>query len=268
MKTIAAVALIAACAACHAGTNRFLFSFDPTKLKTEQRGTMTLFKYNDGSCRFVEQAAGAPVLPSVVYNVVMPKGAVYKSCRSSAQTQPLRGTYQVYSRPVKGAAAPTAQRYPARLVEFLGSKDVNGYRVFSFRAYPVLCQPADGSAAQILAASVEVVFDMQARNALYAPIPVEKEFAVRKLVVNPDDVTALTDRRVPLDQRRDDAAMTGRNVAPRDVFATPQDDSTGQLVAGTRKRKESADYADVFDFLKDNVYINDENDIVYAPIRF
>lgn len=264
MKMIVVTVMAALCGMCGAATTElFTVQFDLTKISAEQRGAMTLFKYNDPQCTYVEHGPGTPVLPSVIVQVVMAKGARFKSCHINAQTQPVRGTFKMYARAPKTTQADaetTAQRYPARLVEFIGQRDVEGYRVFSFRTYPVMCQPADGSVTKVLAAHIEVLYE-GAAGGMYAPAAPDAERRLRSMVMNPDAIAALTEYHSSVGKVRPAAVVAGRAVATRDVFATQADPKP--VVSATPPSN-----GDVFDMLKENVYINEDNHFVYAPIRF
>ncbi len=251
--------LIAACTTTSfAATKELAFSFDPSRLTTEARGAQTLFRYKDPTCRYVEHATGAPVLPCVEFYVVMPKGAQYKTCRVQASAQSYRGTYKVFTRTVVRGTQ-SARRFPPNVIEFVGHRNVRGYRVFAFRAYPVSCQPADGSVARVLQTKIAIDFVQPAMPAKYAPANPAVVAALKKVVINPDDIEPLTQSDETNEALAAGASYGARVLATRDVFATditPR--ATARNDAGT----------DFFSLLEDNVYINEENDIVYAPIRF
>jgi hypothetical protein len=251
--------LLLACAVSGvAATKELAFHFDPSRLTTEARGAQTLFRYKDPTCKYVEHAAGAPVLPCVQFCVVMPKGAQYKTCRVQASAEPYRGSYKVFTR-TAARGMQSAQRYPPKMVEFAGMRDVRGYRVFVFRAYPVFCQPADGSVARVLSTKILIEYVQPAAPEQYTPADPSVIAALRKVVINPDDLDALTRA-----DETNEALVAGlpygqRTLATRDVFATGMAPHTAS---------RPADDADIFSLMKENVYINEENDIVYAPIRF
>jgi len=251
--------LLAVCTATSfAGTKELAFSFDPSRLTTEARGAQTLFRYKDPTCKYVEHAAGAPVLPCVEFYVVMPQGAQYKTCRIHASAQPCRGTYKLFTRTV-AKDAPSARRFPPNVIEFVGHRNVRGYRVFAFRAYPVSCQPADGSVARVLQTRIAIDFVQPARAAKYAPANPTVIAALKKVVINPDDVESLTQADETNEALTAGASYGARSLATRDVFATD---------IAPRRAAQSEGGSDFFSLLEDNVYINEENDIVYAPIRF
>ncbi|MCX7003166.1 MAG: hypothetical protein NTV22_07830, partial [bacterium] len=209
-------------------------------------------------CKYVEHAAGAPVLPCVEFYVVMPKGAQYKTCRVQASAESYRGTYKVFTR-TAASGIPSARRFPPKVIEFVGHRNVRGYRVFAFRAYPVSCQPADGSVARVLQTKIAIDFVQPAAPAKYAPASPAVVTALKKVVINPDDIETLTQAEETNEALAAGAIYGAHTLATRDVFAT-----------GIAPRATARDGAgdDFFSMLEDNVYINEENDIVYAPIRF
>jgi hypothetical protein len=251
--------LLAACAATgFAATKELAFTFDPSRLTTEARGAQTLFRYKDPTCKYVEHAAGAPVLPCIEFYVVMPQGAQYKTCRIQASAQPYRGTFKVFTRTAVNGTQ-SARQFPPKVIEFIGHRNVRGYRVFAFRAYPVSCQPADGSVARVLQTKIAIDFVQPATPAKYAPANPAIVTALKKVVINPDDIELLTESDDTNEALAAGANYGARALATRDVFAT---DITPRSAA------RSEDDNDFFSLLEDNVYINEEHDIVYAPIRF
>jgi len=240
-------------AAAFAATKDLTLYFNPARLTAEVRGKSLLFRYDDPNCKYVEHGAGAPVLPCVQVYVLMPKGAVYRGCRLRANSRPYRGTHSLYVRQAQPGAA-SAQQYPPNLVEFVGQKDVRGYRLFVFRAFPVMCQPADGSVARITQTTLAIEYDVSGADSMYAPNDARVTAWMRNAVVNPDDLETFTR------QSTTSATATGNIASVRDYFAT---DIRTRVVSSSAN-----DDGGFFAALKENVYINKENDIVYAPIRF
>lgn len=257
MKRLIGVAVSVFCTVCVGEqVKEVTIHFDPARLVMETRGNAVLFRYQDPSCKYVEQEAGAPVLPAVFFNVLMPKGAVYVHSQMKAEAQPYRGRYRVFTRTRSKRTG--AQRYPRSIVEFVGCRDIDGFRVFTFRAYPVCCQPADGSVARILSATVRVKYALQAPEGLYAAVPAEVAQRIKRCVINPEDLERLTTRDAYAGGRRG-GSITSSSAGQ--VFATHIRERSAQPTAGSSR-------PDVFTLMKDNLYISEENDIVYAPIRF
>lgn len=258
MKGRWGLAVTAVCGLCFAGgTKEVTFHFDPTRLTMEARGNTTLFRYNDPACKYVEHEAGSPVLPAVMFNVLMPSGAVYVQSRVRAESQPYRGVYRLFTRGAPSAATRSAKRYPASLIEFVGHRDIEGFRVFTFRAYPVCCQPADGSVVRILKATMMVNYTSKDSQRMYAPVAPDVAARIKRMVINPDDLELFTVREP-------------RGTAPGGAYE-PASSSSPLFATQIRDRRASDNApanADVLQFLKENVYINEENDIVYAPFRF
>jgi len=245
------------CGLCLAsGTKEVTFHFDPTRLTLETRGKMTLFRYNDPACKYVEHEQGAPVLPVVMFNVLMPKGAEYTQSRVRAHSQPYHGVYRMFTRGAPSAATASAKRYPASLIEFAGHQEIEGFRVFSFRAYPVCCQPADGSVARILKATMIVTYNTKETQRMYAPVAPDIAARIKRQIINPDDLDLFTMR----DTRGTVPGGAYDNGQSSELFAT--------RIRNRQASQERAAAPDIFDFLKENVYINEENDIVYSPFRF
>jgi len=258
MKGIWGLAAVLLCGVCIAGgTKEVIFHFDPTRLTMETRGNATLFRYNDPACKYVEHEQGAPVLPAVLFHVLMPRDAVYQRSRVRAESQPYRGVYRLFTRGAPAAATRTAKRYPASLIEFVGHRDIEGFRVFTFRGYPVCCQPADGSVVRILKVTMMVNYTAKDSQRMYAPVARDVAARIKQLVINPDDLELFTVRE-PRGRTKGGVAEPAAASSP--LFATHIRDRNAAQNASVN--------ADVFDFLKENVYINEENDIVYAPFRF
>jgi len=246
------------CGVCAAGgTKEVTFHFDPTRLTMEARGNTTLFRYNDPACKYVEHEQGAPVLPAVLFHVLMPADAVYQRSRMRAEAQPYRGVYRLFTRGAPAAATRTAKRYPASLVEFVGHRDIEGFRVFTFRGYPVCCQPADGSVVRILKVTMMVNYSSKGSQRMYAPVAQDVAARVKRMVINPDDLELFT-MREPRGRTKDGVYEPAAASSP--LFATH--------IRDRKAAQNGPSTGGVFDFLKENVYINEENDIVYAPFRF
>ncbi|MCX7847488.1 MAG: hypothetical protein N2595_05630 [bacterium] len=244
------------CGVClGAETKEITIHFDPTRLRMEARGTMTLFRYNDPACKYIEHEAGAPILPAVFFNVLVPKGAVYVRSRVRAETQGYRGVYHMYTR--TRPRVWSAKRYPASLVEFVGYRELEGFRVLTFRAYPVCCQPGDGSVARVLRVTMLLEYTVKGERQPYAPVSPVIAARVKRCVINPDDLEAYS---MGSRERRRLGGEVAGGGADYEAFATQ-----------IRERRSGASAerdVGVFNLLKENVYISEENDLVCAPIRF
>ena len=117
-----------------------------------------------------------------------------------------------------------------------------------------MCQPADGSVARITQTALAIEYDVVGPDSMYAPKDEKMMTLVRNAVVNPDDLETFTSTTTS------SANATGGIAAVRDYFAT---DIRTRVVSSSNN-----DDGGFFAALKENVYINEENDIVYAPIRF
>ena len=191
MKLYAIIASLALTWLCAASSEKEVhINFDPSKLTTETKGHAILFRYRDQHCRYIEHGIGAPVLPCVQVYVLMPRDAVYKGCTVRAESHPLCGTYDLYCRKRVEETARSARRYPPKLVEFLGKKELNGCHVFMFRAYPISCQLGDSSVTKILRMSLTIEYDVPAGVGMYAPVSARRAAWLKRLVINPNDLDA------------------------------------------------------------------------------
>lgn len=271
-KCILATIVLATCVA-NSAQQDVRVHFDPGKLSIKNKDGQSLFSYKDDSCRFVEHESGAPVLPSVTLYVLMPAGARYKSCSVKASAQPLKGSYDVYTRRKVDHMSYTAQRFPPRLVEFVKEGDVEGYRVFVFRAYPVACQPGDGSVSRILYSQLRIEYDA-GDAAAYEPQTTAQRLAIKKIVVNPQDLARFTGEAEQKTYTRHDPLSRQRSSVANEAFATEIRDR--EAAERQRKLNYLRDVPEVkvvrnktaFEEMQEDVFINQDNDIVYAPIEF
>jgi hypothetical protein len=234
--------------------------FDPSRIAKEARGEATQLMYNGPEIRYVEHERGAPVLPCREVHVVVPKNASYKSCKVRAASQRMRGLHKFYCREDNPRIRNSARRFPPKLAEFVGVNTIGGYRVFTFRAYPVMCQPGDGSASYVLRATLHIEYETTDGSGEYPPAKAGQLAEVKRAVINPDDVDRLT---------RSAAGGSGFDGGARDqgMFATRIRDrrSTGD---GYSHAGNGEGESGLVAFIKDNLYISEDNDIVYAPIEF
>jgi hypothetical protein len=249
--------------------------FDPGKLSMKEKDGQTLFTYDDPTSRYIEHQTGSPVLPGITLYVLMPAGARYKSCSVNASAQPLKGSYDVYTRQKVDYMTYTAERFPPRLVEFVQEGDLDGYRVFVFRAYPIACQPGDGSVSRILHSQLRIEYEKEDATATgYEPQTPAQETAIRRRVVNPHDLADFTHADTHTTYKREDPLTRQRNAVAREAFAT----QIRERKAAERQSKlhylhdvpeiELARNKSAIEEMQEQVYINQDNDIVYAPIEF
>lgn len=254
-------------------THTVRIHFDPSRLGTEARGDQTLFTYRDATSHFVTHGVGAPVLPSITVYVLMPRGARYVANRARSSAAPMRGIFDLYTRGETPYTARGAQRFPPRVVEFVGEGDLNGYRVFEFRAFPVSCQLGDGTVSRILETQIEIHFKTTDTE-LYSEADTATQLAVQRQVINPHDFARFTTERRPQIASSIDPLTRQRRGIADSAFAT----EVRERDAAERQRKaqflqdvpnvEVARSRSAFETLQDQVFISQDNDIVYAPISF
>ena len=193
--------------------------------------------------------------------VLMPKGAIFKSCSVRVEAQPLCGNFKLYCRHFVAETAFTAKRYPPKLAEFAGYKNIDGFRTFVFRTYPVTCQPGDNSVNKILKTSLAIKYEVPEGEELYARIASNIMDGIKRMVANPNDLDELTaDYYAETTLKKDGT----RNSFNYEFFATKiEKKATVKKPDVALKQKQSA----IGDIVDDKLFI-EENDIVYAPITF
>ena len=259
MKAVAIVGIMLACGLGWAATTKEIrVSFDEARLTSEQKGAETLFRYRDMRCRFVELGPGAPVLPCVEVCVLMPNGATYRNCKAQMETQPLSGTYSFFTRGT--ADSSTARRYPRRLVEFAGVKRVAGYTIFSFRTYPVSCQPADGSAARTVRLAFAIEYDLPAGGGTYGAALAKDMTMIKRLVINPDDADELVTR--PAAAQAEQPASGASDMG--EEFAASRVAMLQQPVADDANEERSG----FNPVVNPQVYVNDNDKLTLSVLQF
>ena len=237
--------------------------FNPAKLSKEMKGNATLFRYKDPNCKYVVHEPGAPVLPCLKVYVLMPKGAVFKSCSIRAEAIPLCGNFRLYCRTYIPETAHTARRFPPKLAEFVEQKDIKGYRVFVFRTYPITCQPGDNTVNKILQTSLSIKYFLPEDAGLYKCYSVKNLNKIKKLVVNPNDLSEYSAANLAKTTFKDPIRNMRDNLS-HDVFATEISSTTATEKCPKYTVKQNSV---VDDLMEDQLFI-DDNDIVYAPITF
>jgi len=234
--------------------------FNPAKLTSELKGDATIFKYKHPECKYVVHEPGAPVLPCMQVYVLMPKGAMYNACSIRAKAQPLRGDFKLYCRRFVYDTAFTAKRYPPKLAEFVEQKDINGYRVFVFRTYPISCQPGDNSVKRILQTSLSIKYYVPEDSDLYECNSSKSFDEIKRLVLNPYDLDELSSVR----PERSNSNVNRRDTINNGTFATKIEKKISDKKPDVAvKTKRSA----FNEFMEDKLSI-DDNDVVYSPIAF
>jgi len=238
--------------------------FNPAKLTTELKGNSTLFKYNDKNCKFVVHEPGSPVMPCLPVYVLVPKGAMFRSCTVRAEIQPLCGNFKLHCRRYVAETAFTARRYPPKLAEFVGYKEINGYRTFEFRTYPITCQPGDNSVNKILQASLSIKYDVPENNGFYDRFSSEAFDKIKRIVVNPNDLTRLSSSNYVKSSLRRKSILNARDPLAQETFATKIEKNVSDKkpdIALTPKRSP------LDELIGDKLSI-DNDGIAYTPITF
>ncbi|MBR5901292.1 hypothetical protein IKZ40_02990 [bacterium] len=233
-------------------------NFDASKLKEETKDGATLFRYEGGDVNYVEHGKGAPVLPCRHIYVVAPKGADYAGCRVKIQREKLPGRYKLYSREAAPEGARGAELYPPNCVEFVRQFDEDGFRLFMFRAYPIVSQPADGTVMRIISCQLMISCKGEAR---YENVPTDEMIKIKRKVMNPKALETLVaslkvSPRQSMQIERSGFA-TGK-AKGKNVFAD-------SVTKNYRKGEESGD---LIQTLKQNNVTIDEGSLIFSPIQF
>jgi len=271
MKKNIVVCILSVCAICFAtSTKEIKLNFDSSKFALQNIGKSTLFNYKDSRSQLVQYGTGAPVIPCVNIDVLMPCGAVYKNCRSKAKALALNGEYKIYSRSTNWKHKNKFSQYPPKLVEFVGEKIVNGCKVFSFRAYPITCIPGKGKVNKVLQTSFVIEYDIPSGDGTYSMNTINHLMNLRKVIVNPDDVRDMICYKsydTPVNSGCSDPLSKLRNSMIQESCRENGKDMLSLLKtkpqASTVRKQKSFE-----DMIEENLYINDNNNIVFAPITF
>jgi hypothetical protein len=256
-----------------ADTKDVSFSFDLARLKIQKKGDAVLFCYNDTDCQYVEHGQGTPVLPCKHIYLVMPRGARYTGCRVNVTKEQLKGRYKLFTRTENRDVMTSARAYPSKLVEFVKQYDLDGYRIFMFRAYPIACQPADGSVARTIRLKMQVEYNVPEGTGTYPVNRMQEVARLKRLVINPDDFDKLSEsyNQNPLD--RIVSAPRDPQYLAREVFATKVG---GEKRVQSREtpREEEQPYFRIFgdstaplDIIKNNFTVSDGG-LTFTPIQF
>jgi|GEM_PF-1285974 len=271
MKKVIIICIFSVCTICFAtSTKEIKLNFDTSKFALENIGESTLFNYKDSRSRLVQYGIGSPVIPCVNIDVLMPSGAVYKNCRSKAKALALNGEYKIYTKKTGVMRRNKFSQYPPKLVEFVREKTINGCKVFSFRAYPITCIPGKGKVNKVIQTSFVIEYDIPSGDGLYSIDSANSLLNLKNIIVNPDDIRNMICNKsygARLKSRSTDPLSKLRNSMIRDVCNEEGQDILSLLKSKSetpRVKKEKS----FEDLIEENVYINDNNDIVFAPITF
>ena len=257
-----------------AETKNISLGFDIARLTMQKKDNAILFNYNDVDCQYVEYGPGTPVLPCKHVYIVMPKNAKYSGCRVSVTKERLKGSFSLYTRTKNKDVMRSARAYPSKLVEFVKQYDMNGYRIFKFRTYPVSCQPADGSVVRTIRLNMQVKYEAPNGAGAYPARSTHEIAKLKRLVINPDDFDRLTQSSQvnPLDQIV--SAPRNPEYLAREVFATKLGGS--QKKESNRVPKEEpkrpsfrvfGDSSDPIELIKNNFTVSDGG-LMFTPFQF
>ena len=271
MKKIIIIIVCVVCTISFAvSTKEIKLNFDTSKFSVESIGDSTLFNYKDSRSQLVQRGKGAPVMPCITIDVLMPKGATFKNCKSKAQALELRGKYKVYTRLLKETKKSAFEQYPPRLVEFVGRKDINGCNIFSFRAFPITCVPKKGKVNKILQTSLLIEYDIPSGDGTYSMESITSLMSIKKIVVNQDDVKNMIcyeEYNSVVKSKYSDPLSRMRTSMNQEICQ-----GNGAEMLSMLKTKpnfsSSTKQTSLDDMIQENLYINDNNDIVFAPISF
>jgi len=257
-----------------AETTDVSLGFDLARLKMQKKNDAILFSYNDVNCQHVEYGPGTPVLPCKHVYVVMPKNARYTGCRVGVTKEQLNGSYSLYTRTKNKEVMQSARSYPSKLVEFVKQYDMDGFRIFMFRTYPVSCQPADGSVARTIRLKMQVKYEVPEGSGTYNTRTVRTVAKIKRMVLNPDDFDRFTksSHSNPLDQIV--AAPRNPHSLAREVFATKigGDKKTESKQTIREEEKQPGfrifgDSSDPIDLIKNNFTVSDGG-LMFTPLQF
>ena len=271
MKTNIIFIALAICTISFASsTKEIKLNFDSSKFSLESIGQSTLFNYKDPRSQLVQRGTGAPVIPSITIDVLMPKGAIYKNCRSKAKALTLRGEYKVYTRSAIGTPKTKLPQYPPKLVEFVGEKNINGCNVFSFRAFPITCIPEKSKVNKVLQTSFIIEYEIQNGDGTYSIDSISSLMNLKKVIINPDDVKNMICYKNINTSGKSNCSDPLSRMRSSMIQEICQGNGHEMLSMLKTKSKVSSEIKQTSfdDMILENIYINDNNDIVFAPISF
>ena len=246
-----------------AGSIEAIIGFDSSKLKEEKKEGASFFSYADSDVNYVEHGQGTPVLPCKHVYIAAPKGAEYSGCRTKISREQLPGRYDLYVRD-KNAKKTGAELYPPSCVEFVKQYDEAGFRIFMFRVYPIMCQPADGTVMRIISLQMQVSCKGEER---YENVPMDDLIKVKRKVLNPKALESL---------------VASLKVSPKkglsiekEGFAVSRDKGRNVFAENAPKNKWRKDEAgpnsaggDLIKALKQNNITIEDGSVMFSPIQF
>ncbi len=153
------------------------------------------------------QEVGAPIVPSALYNILIPSDASVTNIKVISQTeQAISGEYYLYPsqtpKPIttdnldnsfvepNQAIYNSNQIYPTKLVDYSSTGTKSGYRICSFAIFPIRYIPAERKLSLVTSLTLEISYE---GNKVFAQPITEKQkdiFSgdVKKLICNPDDI--------------------------------------------------------------------------------
>lgn len=237
--------------------------FDASKLKEEKKEGASFFSYADNDVNYVEHGQGTPVLPCKHVYIAAPKGAEYAGCRTKVSREQLPGRYNLYVRDAN-AKKTGAELYPPSCVEFVKQYDEDGFRIFMFRVYPIVCQPADGTVMRIISLQMQVSCKGEER---YENVPMDDLIKIKRKVLNPKALENLVaslkvSPKKGLSIEKEGFAVSrakGRNVfaenSPKNKWRKGE---SGSSSAG----------GDLIEALKQNNITIEDGSVMFSPIQF
>lgn len=240
------------------------FNFDASKLKQEDKDGAVLFRYDDSDVNFVEHGPGTPVLPCKHVFIAAPKGASYAGCRTSVSRERIPGKHTLYVRE-KDKIGKGAEIYPPNCVEFVKQYDESGFRIFMFRIYPVVCQPADGTVMRVISCKMKISCDGEAR---YENVSMDDLIKVRRKVMNPkalDDLIASFKPVLRKDVTVEKSGFAQGKTKVRNVFAENVPKNKWHKEDGN---SSNAADANPIEMLKQNNISIDNGSLMFTPISF
>lgn len=237
-------------------------NFDASKLKEEDKDGRTLFRYEAADVNYVEHGKGAPVLPCRHVYVVAPKGADYAGCRAKIQREQLPGRFKLYARENGEASVKTAELFPPSCVEFVRQFDEAGFRLFMFRVYPIVCQPADGTVMRIISLQMQIACKGSDR---YENVPMDDMIMIKRKVMNPKALENLV-ASLKVDTRKnltlEKSGFATSKAKGKNVFADTN------VRNYNRKGESGAKSGDLLETLKQNNVTFEEGSVMFTPISF
>lgn len=149
-----------------------------------------------------------PMLPVKSFSLVIPKEAKIKNIKATfSEKENLRGKYDIFpvqkSIPISesdtasftgknSSIYSSSEQYPGKLFEYAGEGNLRDYRILSVNVYPLQYSPAEKKLAFYKNINIEVTYDSPIIKIGQAAEQDEFAQLVKKMVSNPEDVSALS----------------------------------------------------------------------------